>query len=311
MHPEYLGMNAPIRLFAKAAALLALNAVAGVALLLGLGWGDRLQPWETDSIFQGNRLDEEYDLLIMGTSRAYLLSRYEANQRALEATLNANVLNLALPAAGGVKPGYAYLDYCLSQGIQPKTLLLCLDPFVFFNEACNENHKFVYFESFRPGFFATLIREDFPWRRLFIYARHKFSLEWILRSPAPLPRFDGATDAAPTPDRIALRMDSLYLEGLQQATFDRYAPYLDRILDRCKREGIAVHIVTLPTQIGPEPGQAALDAYLGQLQGRYTFTYQNWCDAMPGPQLYYDLDHANATGVQRLLDTLLRPLLSS
>jgi len=273
-----------------------------------LGWGYERKPWETDSVFQGNRFDEDYDLMVMGTSRAYLLSRYEANQRALEETLGANVLNLALPAAGGIKPGYAYLSYCLDQGIKPKALLLCVDPFVFFNEACNENHKFVYFEAFRPGFLATLIREQFAWRRLFIYARNKFSLDWLLQTPVPLPRFDGAMDVAPTPDRIALRMDSLYLEGLEMGTFNRYAPYLDRILERCEREGIQVHMVTLPTQLGPERGQAALNDYLTQLHERHEFTYHNWCDAMPGPELYYDLDHANATGVQRMVRELLQPL---
>lgn len=289
--------------------LLLLNAVAGVVLVFVLGWGGQLQPWETDSIFQGNRLEEEYGVVVMGTSRAYLLSRYEANQRALESGLGENVLNLALPAGGGIKPGFAYLSYCLDRGVKPKQLLLCLDPFVFFSRDCNENHKFVYFEAFRPGFFVTLVREGFPWRRLFVYVRNKFSLEWLLRTPAPLPRFDGAMESAPGPDRIALRMDSLYLEGLEQETFERYAGYLDRILERCREEGIAVHVVTLPTQLGPERGQEALDAYLARLGERYVFTYDNWCGALPGAGLYYDLDHLNATGVERLVRELIAPRL--
>lgn len=304
-------MHSAARLLARGGLLLLLNAAVGLCALLWLGRGMALQPWETDSIFEGNRLDEAYDYVLLGTSRAYLLSRYEANHKALETGLGANVLNLALPTAGGIKPGVAYLEHVLDQGVQPRAVILCLDPFVLFNEACNENHKFVYFEAFRLDFLLRLIREDFSWRRLLIYVRHKFTMEWIRRTPAPLPRFDNALTELPSADRIALRMDSLYLEGMNEAAFARYQGYVERLLLRCKAEGIAVHVVMMPTLLGPEPGQPAVDELLERLQQRYAFARNDWTDAMRRPEWFYDLDHLNATGVEQVVDQLFKPLLNA
>lgn len=246
-------------------------------------------------------MDQPYDVIFSGTSRTQIMSRFEANHRAMEDGLDANVFSIALPWAGGVKPAYAYLDYCLKQGVRPKALVFCLDPFVLYDEALNENHKFVYFEAFRPGFLYQLIKERFPWRRLFIYVRNKFTLEWLLDEPAPLERFDSMLPGLPAKDDIAKRMASLYQAGVKPATFARYAPYVERILQRCADENIAVHIVTLPTLLGPEPGQAEMEQYLQGLHRKYDFTYDNWVDDMQRPEFFFDLDHANTRGVEELV----------
>lgn len=290
-----------LQLFWRASFFLLLNALLGFAVLCWIGWGKAMQPWETNAVFQGNRLDEHYDYIFSGTSRTYLMSRFEANHRAMEEGLQANILNIGLPAAGGIKPAYAYLDYCLRKGVHPKALVLCLDPFVLYGEAWNENHKFVYFEAFRPGFLYDLVKERFPWRRIFIYGRNKFTREWLFDDPAPLQRFDDVLPGVPAPENTRKRMENIYQEGVKPETFARYAPYIEKILQRCKEAGVAVHIVTLPTMLGPEPGQPAMLEYLDALHKRYDFTYDNWVNEMQRPDCYFDLDHANTRGVQELV----------
>lgn len=295
------------KLLWRAALLLSLNALAGLIALACLGRGHALNPWETDAKLEGFRFDQPHDLIILGTSRAYTLSRYEANHKALEKGLNAKVLNLAMPAAGGVKPAWTYLRHALDRGVRPKAVLIALDPFVFFSEACNEQHKFVYYEPFELAFFCALVSDAYPWRRIVTHVRHKFTLEWILRKPSPLPRFDAALGSLPDEEHIARRMDSLYLEGLSSETIAHYGRYLGKILERCQREGIIAHAMLMPTLLGEEPGAAAFDELLIRLGEDYAFTQSNLVDAMPSPEFFYDSDHMNAAGVEHFVSGYLAP----
>ncbi|MFM1918660.1 MAG: hypothetical protein RLZZ303_294, partial [Candidatus Hydrogenedentota bacterium] len=295
------------RLLWRAALLLSLNALAGLVALTWLGRGHALNPWETDAKLEGFRFDQPHDLIILGTSRAYTLSRYEANHKALEEGLRARVLNLAMPAAGGVKPAWTYLRHALDRGMRPKAVLIALDPFVFFSEACNEQHKFVYYEPFEFGFFRALLADAYPWRRILTHVRHKFTLEWILREPSPLPRFDNALSSLPDQEHVARRMDSLYLEGLSPEKMAHYGRYLRKMLERCQSEGIAAHVMLMPTLLGEEPGAAAFHELLNNLREEFAFTQSNLVDAMPSPEYFYDSDHMNAAGVERFVSGHLAP----
>lgn len=295
------------RLLWRAVLLLSLNALAGLIALTWLGRGHALNPWETDAKLEGFRFDQSHDLIILGTSRAYTLSRYEANHKALEKGLNAKVLNLAMPAAGGVKPAWTYFRHALDRGMRPKAVLIALDPFVFFSEACNEQHKFVYYEPFEFAFFFALVSDAYPWRRIVTHVRHKFTLEWILRQPSPLPRFDKALSSLPDGEHIARRMDSLYLDGLSPERMAHYGRYLRKILERCQSDGIAAHVLLMPTLLGEEPGVAAFKEMLASLRAEYGFTQSDFVDAMRSPECFYDSDHLNAIGVERFVSGHLAP----
>lgn len=296
-----------LSLLLRGGLLITLNLFIGFIALLWLGRPASFEPWETDAVFEGNALDETYDIAILGTSRAHALSRFEANHTFLEDSLDANVLNLALPAAGGVKPAWSLLRYALDQGVQPRVLLLCLDPFVFFSEDCNETHKFVYTEPFNLAFLRVLMEDRHAWRRILIYVRHKFSLDWMLRQPAYLSRIDDQLASLPSTESVTLRMKSLYTEGLPAERLQRYGSYLEKILTRCEAEGITVHIFLMPTLLGPEPGQFAFDAFLKELATRHPFAYHNETNALRDPALFYDSDHLNTKGVETVVRKLLKP----
>jgi len=283
----------------------ALNAALGCVLLAWLGAPRVLQPWETDSVFEGFRLDEEYDVIILGTSRAYTLSRFRDNHIALEQALGGRVLNLALPAGGGVKPSAAYLEEALAAGLRPRHIVFAADPFVFFAEGPNEHHKFVEYEAFRFSFARRLAAFGYDWRRVFAYARSKFSAAWLLRQPEPLLRHDREA-GTPDPERVRGRMDSLYLEGLRDETFMRYAVYLERVARQAESVGARVHFVHMPTLIGHEPGHERLRAAIEAVPGA---AYHDWTDAMTDSRYFYDLDHLNAPGAEFFAQELLAPAL--
>jgi hypothetical protein len=299
-----------LRLARRAFLFFLLNTVLGIVALCAVGWGRPMETWETDSVLLGNRLDASYDYVLAGTSRTYFMSRARANHEALESALSGRVLNIGLPTAGGIKPAYTYLDYVLRQGVQPETLLLCLDPFVLYGEGWNENHKFVYFEPFRPGFLAQIIRDRYPWRRIFVYIRSKFSMDWLQSGPEPLDRFKAEVPTMPAPEHVQKRMANIYQEGVKPELFARYSPWLEAILTRCESAGIAVHIITLPTLLGPEPGQEATEQFLHSLKERHDFTYHNWVDALQRPEYFFDLDHLNTRGVEAVA-ARMRELLDS
>lgn len=288
----------------------AINAAVACVLLAVLGAPRVLDPWETDSVFEGFRLDESYDVVILGTSRAYTLSRFRDNHQALEKSLGGRVLNLAMPAGGGIKPSAAYLGEALAAGVRPKHIIVAADPFVFFAEGPNERHKFVEYEAFRFSFAARLASYGFDWRRVFSYARSKFTSAWWFRQPEPLLRHDRQAGEI-TEERLRGRIESLFLEGMKEATFQRYAAYLEQVVDVAQAAGARVDFVHMPTLLGHEPGYPRLREYLDDLVQRHadTCTYHDWTDAMRDPAYFYDLDHLNAAGAAHFATEILTPAL--
>lgn len=297
------------RLAIRLGVFLVLNAVVGLGVLMICDQFHHYEPWETDSIFEANPADEDYDLVLLGTSRAYALSRFRDNHEYLESALGMNVLNLGLPAAGGVKPTRCYLEHYLAAGVRPDHLVYLLDPFIFYGVGPNEYHKFVYFERFSPGFLIRMATRGVEWRRLLIYVRSKFTADWFLRGAEPLIRHDRTAVDFMTEELIAKRIDSLFLDGRDEANFERYARELGAILSDCETAGIPVILAYPPTLLGADPAQARMDSWLDELAGRHSFQRLDWTSAMADPTFFYDLDHMNAQGAKNFVDELLGPAL--
>jgi hypothetical protein len=291
----------------KAAVFLAVNAVLALAVLMIADRAHHYEPWETDSLFEANPADEDYDLIILGTSRAYALSRFRDNHQYLEDTLDMNVLNLGLPTAGGVKPARCYFDHYLDAGVRPECVVYLIDPFVFYGVGPNEYHKFVYFERFDPGFLLRMAKAGMDWRRLLIYVRSKFTADWFFREAEPLIRHERKVSPPVSDEAVAQRVKSLFLDGREEANFLRYADHFEAILARCKAAGIPVVVAYPPTLLGDDPAQTRMEKLLDDLEARYAFTRYDWANALRDPGLFYDLDHLNVWGVQRLVDDLLAP----
>ncbi len=310
---EYPGLldKAMLRLLTKGLALAGLNALLALALLSAHRTTLDYAPWETDSVLLVMPEDEQFDLALLGASHAYLLSRFRKNHEVLEDTLGMRCFNMAMPTGGGIVPARLYLDTFYDRGNTARRVAYFLDPFVFYTVGANDAHKFVYFEPFDFGFLWRLVREGYPPRRILTYVRSKFSYSWLTQRASPLEMHPHALTASDVdPGRIAGRMGTLYVDGLEEANFQRYAGEFERIAERCRREGSAFYVIVPPTLLGPEPGAARVLGWLEEQRGKYGFEVHNLVNAMPQPRFYYNLDHLNTAGVDQFCQVWLEPIFS-
>lgn len=264
--------------------------------------------WETDARLLNMPSNATRDYVLLGSSHAYLLSRFRDNAALTESILGGSVENLAMPSGGGLRPARLYLEEFLSRGNQTKHVIYFLDPFVFYSPGPNDQHKFVYFEPLQARFLVHLLADGYPPRQIFAYVRSKLSYGWFFQKAEPLIAHTGTVDeASRTPERIALRMDSLYMDGLQDAYFQRYATELERIMALCESRDIPLDLVSMPTLLGPESGDARMQAWLTAMQAKHRFRFVSFVDAMPDGKWFYNLDHLNTTGVEHFLRTVLLP----
>lgn len=268
--------------------------------------------WETDARLLNMPSNATRDYVLLGSSHAYLLSRFRDNAALTESILGGSVENLAMPSGGGIRPARLYLEEFLARGNQTKHVIYFLDPFVFYSPGPNDQHKFVYFEPLQARFLLRLIGDGYPPRQIFAYGRSKLSYGWFFQKAEPLIAHTGTVDeASRTPDRIALRMDSLYMDGLREAYFLRYATELERIMTLCESRDIPLDLVTMPTLLGPEPGDARMREWLTTMAATHLFRSVSFVDAMRDGQWFYNLDHLNTAGVEYFLRTLLEPWLEA
>lgn len=298
------------RFVLNAAALLLINCLVGWGLLKAHESRLHYAPWETDSVLLRMPTDESFGLAILGTSHAYLFSRFEKNHHIFEDTLGFPVFNMAMPFGGGILPARFYLETFFEQGNRTKTVVYFLDPFALYTPETNTGHKFVYYEPLHLKFLWKMARNGFPPGRIFTYVRSKFSVDWLFQRPEPLTFHTGSLAGQTlSPKLIQQRILSLYPDGMEEKNFHRYRRELLRIAALCEWEGVAFQVVIPPTLLGPEPGASSVLEWLTEMKGPYGFEVRDWCGAMADPQYYYNLDHLNTEGVRYLVENLLRPML--
>lgn len=300
-----------LKLAARLFLLLGLNALLG----LGILYGHRVtlpgyEPWESDSVLLRMPSAETFDLAFLGASHAYLFTRFEQNARITTQALDRSLFNMALPTGGGVRPARLYFEEFLSRGNRCDTLVYFLDPFVLFSTGANDAHKFVYFEPLELRFLARLLRDGYPKGQIATYVRSKFTADWLLQHPEPLKRHPrGLTTEDVDPERIAMRMRTLYLDGVRRANFDRYREEFLRIARGCREEGIQLVVIVPPTLLGPEPGAEMMDGWMAKIAPELGISFHDLSGALPEPALYYNLDHLNTAGVKRFMENFVRPIL--
>jgi hypothetical protein len=301
-----------VRVALKGLLFLALNALAAVAFLKVHESTLHYQPWETDSILLVMPEDTHRDVVMLGTSRAYLFSRFQENHAIMESMLGRSVFNMALPQGGGIKPARFYLESYVEADNSADDLVYFLDPFVLFSTGANESHKFVYFEPFRFRFLAKLVANGYGYRRIVTYIRSKFGRPWLRQQPELLLHHTAHyPPELVTPDRIRQRLDSLYYDGMQDAVFTRYTAEFQRIVALCRAHNIRLTVAIAPTLLGPEPGHARMLAWLEKSAAEYGFRVYDWVNAMPDYTRFYNLDHMNRDGVETFMRDFLRPALDT
>ena len=209
-----------------------LNACIAAALLAATeARFSSFTQYETDSVLLSTPKHTHFDLLVMGTSRAHLLTRIKCNWESLERELDSTVFNIAVPFGGGILPEKMYLTHFYQQGNSADTIVYFLDAFTLFSPQPNLEHKFVHYEPFRPRFLLQLLQNNIPLERIFIYLESKFSYRWFTQTPGVFECDNfSITDDEIDADRIRRRNESLYFEGLNETYFDQYTRVLQEIL---------------------------------------------------------------------------------
>jgi hypothetical protein len=298
------------KLLLKSSLFLALNAALAVAVLHLHASTLTTTPWETDSVLMAMPTSSHTDLVFLGTSRAYLLSRFQKHHEMVEKTLGRNVFNMALPQGGGITPARFCLETYWEQENTTERVIYFLDPFVLYSPGANENHKFVYFEPFRISFLAKLVRNHYPYRRIITYVRSKFSAAWLFQKPRPLVHHIAPlSESEYTKERIALRLDSLYPDGLPADVFATYTAEFERIVALCEHHNTPLTVIVPPTLLGPEPGHDAMMEWLRGLEEKQGIAVRNWVNVMPDRTKFYNLDHMNLGGIEAFMEGWVRPML--
>lgn len=298
------------QLFAKGLIFLCLNGLLAIALLYAHAATLTKVPWETDSILLTLPQSAHRDVVMLGTSRTYLFSRFEEHHAAMETALERTVFNMALPQGGGITPARFYLERYFEAGNTTDRVVYFLDPFVLYSAGANDNHKFVYFEPFQLPFLGKLLANGYPYRRIITYGRSKFSGAWLFQQPQPLVHHIAPIAAEEvTEERIALRLESLYPDGLPERVFDTYTAEFERIVALCESHETPLTVIVPPTLLGPEPGHATMMAWLQDLADEGRLEVHDWVHIMPDRTKYYNLDHMNLGGIETFMNGWMRPLL--
>jgi len=295
----------------KSALLLLLNGVIGLAMLAAVDSRYDFEQYETDSILLSTPKDTHFGLVILGTSRARLLTRIRCNYELIERELGVEVLNLAVPFGGGVVPEKMFLRTFFDRGNDADTMIFFLDAFMLFSPQPNRRHRFVNYEPLRPGLLWQLLTNDMPAERILAYLDSKFTYRWFTQKPG-LVECDhqvipgGQVDAG----KVRERHESLYFEGLSEDFLGKYARVLEEILSMAEDNGCRVIIAFPPTLLGEQPGTPRLLEELDRLGERHEFEVHDFTDAVLDPRLYSDYDHLNSEGVEVFVTQYLRPVLS-
>jgi len=286
----------------------AINVLAAIIVLAVVDSHYHFQQYETDSILLATPYNTEFGTVILGTSRARILTRVKCNWECLERELNMPVLNLAIPFGGGIVPEKLYLANFFRQGNRTKTILYFIDAFTLFSPQPNKQHRLVYYEPFRFAFLYDLMRNGFPLQRVFIYLQSKFTWRWFTQTPGGVP-CDYETVKPPVdPDKVKKRVESLYFDGLNEVYFRKYVGVLGEILDMAKAHGCRVILALPPTLLGSQPGEMRLLEQLTVFRRNYDFEFYDFTDKIGEPELFGDYDHLNSRGVEVFAHTLLKPL---
>lgn len=300
------------RWFLRGALFLTLNFFCAVAILKFHESTLHLKSWETDSVLLTTPRDSHRDVVLLGSGRAQIFSRFKEHQEVTEKALGRSVVTLATPGDGGLKPARFYLETYFDSGNTAKHVVYFFDPFALYNDAANDADEFAEHEPFHFRTLAKMIRNGDGFGSMFAYFSSKFSRAWLFQNPEPLyQETDSILSEWITPERIQERIAVLYRDGMrQEASYVHYREFA-RIIQACQSNDAILSVVVAPTLLGPEPGHESVLEALRSTEKMGGSSIRDWVNAIPNPAMYSDLDHLNIHGVEELMGKYLRPLLDS
>ena len=259
---------------------------------------------QTESNLFVVRKKTHYDLLVLGTSHARIFSR-TGNHERVEEILGASMLNLSTGGGRGVYASRIFFDYFLSRGNTAGTVVYFIDPWVLYSQKWNEDNDLFSNEPITPAFLSFIVRRGVNAATIANYLKTKVSWEWVRQSPKPDTenniRLDGVDGEA-----VAKRVESLYPDGLESATFEKYRTELSVLTETANANNIRLVFIIPTTLLGDMPGEDALKQALDEMDAEW----YDLSNAITDPHLYYDHDHLNTAGIVAFTQKYLRPILS-
>lgn len=285
-----------------------------INLLLGLvviEIPERLHDWDnanTDSNLRVIPEGTEFDYLVLGTSRARVLSRGQGHAL-LEKELGGKTLNIARGGGGGIAPTALYYDWFLSRGNKAGVVIYAVDPFVFFSDLWNEERFFAEDEPLRFGFLLSMVQQSMGFPVILNYVQSKFTLARLQDRPhhtgkkgKHLERID--------PGAVLKRLEVLYPSGCPDDSFSKYSGRFHSLVHRIAETSGELWMVFLPTLLGPEPGHERVAALCRRLEARHpNVHFMDFVDGMREPGFFYNHDHMNDDGTKEFAGRYLKPLL--
>lgn len=301
-----------VRLILKALAFAGLNLL----LLLGLLWffsgqhrDIRLSYAESESNLLTTGGNEQYDVILLGTSRGRVLSR-DGNHQLLEQVLGKRVANLSKGGGGGLMPAELHLTHFFRRGNTAKHVVYLVDPWIFFSAINNEeNDFFLRDEPFELDILEKLLRDGYPMNRISSYVQMIAVEDWqkISRYAAP-----GLTDGT-LPHIDSEKMEKArqhYLERYDLRNFARYSRYVERINALARQNGCGVTYIMLPILMPDFPGAEQVDQLLAASAASSSdVRYFNCISTMHDRKYFYDHMHFNKLGIERFAQSILLPVL--
>lgn len=259
---------------------------------------------------------EDGTVVVLGASRALPLE-YQDMGVTVERHFGRPTQVLAMPG-GGVVPNDLVLDHLLAKhGAESLGLVLyVLDSFAFYsadwNEARLEDARLWQRAPLDVHLLGALWRatrsHDVAAEVLINHA----SGFWKLNDPSTWYRpdtwedeeaFEGTYEPSEAQDRA--RLDYLYPEAADADAFTRYRAAFARLIERLESHGVPFVAVKPPLRDAFRdglPGEAQFDEQMSEVLGAHEVPLYDHGSLGYGPELFFDPDHLNRSGVERWLD---------
>jgi hypothetical protein len=304
------------RLFLRDAVLfLLLQIVVLTGLWQGVRYFQGIHSFDNGTTESAWRLiprSESFDVVMLGSSHARNFSR-DGNHAEVEKILDAKILNISR-GAGGIVPNAINIAEFYNRGNHATDLVYFIDAWCLFSRAWNEEMAFAKIEPLSLHYLSALLRFGINPHIVVEYLSYKFSIEWLQESPDPVSPCLKKLSRA-DPEAVKKRLKALYPDGMNMIVFRQYLLYLDDIVEMARAHGTKhVFLITPPTLLRNDPGEALLKKYLAQhfqsdRSNSGLVITKDLSAALADPGLFQDHDHPNSEGVAVFSREFLKPLL--
>lgn len=301
--------NALKRFFKKISLYFLANLIAVLALLLYIQNKDselNFKQSQTESALYSTPKNISTDILIMGSSHGRMLTRGICDS-IVKSKLGHNIINISKSAAG-IIPEYELLRYFYNNNNKCKKILYVIDPFIFYTNKWNEDLYFLTDEPFKFDFLLQILFTDINPDVKYNYIKSKFLSEWNVHHASQLP---DVTNCLSKIDTIAVnkRKKALYIDYSSEK-FVHYSQKLNKLIKLAERHRNKIVFIVTPNLLGEMKGSNDVADLFRKIEKTNPYIkFYDFSGLIINPELYYDIDHLNAKGIDYFAENYLKPVL--